>query len=99
MSSSLLSGLYARPELFREGQTVYLRNPKEEDNNDSRDALANLVEQIGRGPFRILKLTVTPFSKSAPQRITLANKGSGTSLVTEDGPLELSGYYLSSDLR
>ncbi len=99
MNSSLLSHLHARQELFRKGQLVYLRKPEEETDDNSRNALSHLREQIGSGPFRALRITDTPSSKAASQRITLANEGSDTSLQTEGGPLELSGYYLSSELQ
>lgn len=97
MSFSLLSKFYARPELFRKNQPVYLRKSDEEADEDSRRKLSHLREQIGSGPFRVLRITDTPSSKAAPQCVTLADTGSDAPLRTEDGPLELSGYYLSSD--
>ena len=97
MSSSVLAGLYARTELFRQGQHVYLRKPGEESDGDVRNALTNLRGKIGSGPFQVLRVVDTPSSKNAPQRIVLAELGSNTSLQTGGGPMVISGYYLSTD--
>ncbi len=97
MTSTLFTHLYARPELFKKEQPVFLRKPEEETDDASRKALAHLLELIGRGPFRVLRIMDTPSSKAAPQCITLANPGSDTPLGDQDGALMLSGYYLTSD--
>ena len=96
MSQSTMSSLYARPELFRRDQEVYLRNPEEEGDLESKGALTLLRERIGSGPFRALRILDTPSSKAAPQCITLAEPGSDTPLRTDDGPLQICGYFLSS---
>lgn len=97
MRSSLLGHLYARPELFRRGQLVYLRNSDGESDDGSKNALKHLRDQIGGGPFKALRIQDTPDSKAAPQRVTLANTEEDKPLMTEDGPLQLSGYFLSRD--
>jgi hypothetical protein len=93
---SLLAHLYARPHLFRRGETVYICDPDKEEDPTFADALRKVIRQLGDGPFTVTNIRDTPDSKAAPQNIQFGAFGSNVPFMDGESPLSMTGYALET---
>lgn len=95
--TSLLAHLYARPHLFRRGETVYICDPEKEEDPEFASTLRTAIRLLGsNGPFTVTNIRDTPDSKAAPQNIQFGAFGSNVPFMNGESPLRMTGYALET---